>query len=52
MHTDQDTTAMGRLKFPAPPDLMACGIVDRVALPMVEILATQYGRVRAARRVI
>jgi hypothetical protein len=31
------------------PDLVACGIVDRVDLPM---LATQYARIQGGRRVI
>ncbi|MEJ7785576.1 MAG: phage terminase small subunit P27 family [Solirubrobacteraceae bacterium] len=32
--------------------LVECGILDRVDRPLLEMLATQYGRIQACRRVI
>lgn len=48
-HLPEDARALWRAYV---PDLVACGIVDRVDVPMLEQLCVQYSRIRAAQRVI
>jgi P27 family predicted phage terminase small subunit len=48
-HLPEDAQAFWRCYV---PDLVVCGIVDRVDVPLLEQLAVQYARIRGAQRVI